>query len=151
MAIALLQKETVLSLNLCSAFWKQLVQQDLDASDLAAFDEMVCQSLCALGSRPLELWLITRPPRTHRVSALSQTPAGSTPVLAVSLLVSLINETEIAISRARSSPRRGSCRLPSRRSPRRSRVETKRPSHVSWRAHIIGEYSAGSRRVHIKR
>ena len=45
MAIALLQKETVLGLNLCSVVWKQLVQQTADASDLAAFDEMVNQSL----------------------------------------------------------------------------------------------------------
>ena len=44
-AIALLQKETVLSLNLCSVVWKQLVQQQSDESDLAAFDQMVCQSL----------------------------------------------------------------------------------------------------------
>ena len=44
-AIALLQKETVLSLNLCSVVWKQLVQETADASDLAAFDQMVCQSL----------------------------------------------------------------------------------------------------------
>ena len=44
-AIALLQKETVLSLNICSVFWKQLVQQQADDSDLAAFDEMVCHSL----------------------------------------------------------------------------------------------------------
>jgi len=45
MGIALLQKETVLGLNLCSVIWKQLVQQVADATDLAAFDEMVCQSL----------------------------------------------------------------------------------------------------------
>jgi len=44
-AIALLEKEAVLSLNLCSVFWKQLVQQQPDASDLAAFDDAVCQSL----------------------------------------------------------------------------------------------------------
>ena len=44
-AIALLQKETILSLSLCSVIWKQLVQQANDASDLAGFDEMVCQSL----------------------------------------------------------------------------------------------------------
>jgi len=44
-AIALLEKETVLSLNLCSVIWKQLVQQPADASDLAGFDEAVCQSL----------------------------------------------------------------------------------------------------------
>ena len=40
MGISLLQKETVLGINLCSVIWKQLVQQDADASDLAAFDEM---------------------------------------------------------------------------------------------------------------
>ena len=45
MAMALLQKETVISLSLCSVFWKQLVQQQADDSDLAAFDEMVCHSL----------------------------------------------------------------------------------------------------------
>ena len=44
-AMALLQKETVLSLNLCSVVWKQLVQSPRDASDLAGFDEMACQSL----------------------------------------------------------------------------------------------------------
>ena len=44
-AIALLETETVLSLNVCSVFWKQLVQQQPDASDLAAFDDAVCQSL----------------------------------------------------------------------------------------------------------
>ena len=44
-AIALLQKETVLSLNLCSVVWKQLVQQPTDAADLAGFDQMVNQSL----------------------------------------------------------------------------------------------------------
>jgi len=44
-AIALLQKETVLSLNLCSVVWKQLVQQPAYKSDLAGFDEMVMQSL----------------------------------------------------------------------------------------------------------
>ena len=36
---------SVLSLNLCSVIWKQLVQQASDATDLAGFDEMVMQSL----------------------------------------------------------------------------------------------------------
>jgi len=45
MGISLLQKDTVLGINLCSVFWKQLVQELADATDLAAFDEMVCQSL----------------------------------------------------------------------------------------------------------
>ena len=44
-AICLLQKETVLSLNLCSVLWKQLVQQPRTATDLEAFDERVCHSL----------------------------------------------------------------------------------------------------------
>ena len=35
----------MLSLNLTSAIWKQLVQCPLDETDLAAFDEMACQSL----------------------------------------------------------------------------------------------------------
>jgi len=45
MAMSLLQKETVVSLSLCSVFWKQLVQQPADAQDLAGFDEAVCSSL----------------------------------------------------------------------------------------------------------
>jgi len=45
MAMSLLQKETVVSLSLCSVFWKQLVQQVADSTDLAGFDEAVCSSL----------------------------------------------------------------------------------------------------------
>jgi E3 ubiquitin-protein ligase HERC2 len=45
MAMALLQKETVVSLSLCSVFWKQLVQQPAESGDLAGFDEAVCSSL----------------------------------------------------------------------------------------------------------
>jgi len=45
MGISLLQKDTVLGINLCSVFWKQLVQEIANDSDLASFDEMVCQSL----------------------------------------------------------------------------------------------------------
>jgi hypothetical protein len=41
MAMALLQKETVISLSLCSVFWKQLVQQPADGADLAGFDDAV--------------------------------------------------------------------------------------------------------------
>jgi len=44
-AFSLMQKETALSLSICSVMWKHLTQQPLDESDLAAFDEMVCQSL----------------------------------------------------------------------------------------------------------
>ena len=40
MGISLLQKETVLGINVCSVVWKQLVQQMAEATDLAAFDEM---------------------------------------------------------------------------------------------------------------
>lgn len=39
MAISLLQKETVLGIDLCSVVWKQLVQQAAEGADLAAFDE----------------------------------------------------------------------------------------------------------------
>jgi len=45
MAMSLLQKETTISLSLCSVVWKQLVQQAADTSDLAGFDEMVNNSL----------------------------------------------------------------------------------------------------------
>ena len=44
MAMALLQKETVISLSLCSVFWKQLVQQPADGADLAGFDDAVRSS-----------------------------------------------------------------------------------------------------------
>ena len=43
--MALLQQDTVLSLNLCSVVWKQLVQSAPDHTDLAGYDEMACQSL----------------------------------------------------------------------------------------------------------
>lgn len=44
-AFALMQKETVLTLSLCSVVWKQLVQEPLDTQDLAGFDESVMNSL----------------------------------------------------------------------------------------------------------
>ena len=53
-ALALLQKETALSMSLCSVFWKVLVQQPLESSDLAAYDEMVAQSLFKIEHIELE-------------------------------------------------------------------------------------------------
>jgi E3 ubiquitin-protein ligase HERC2 len=45
LGFALLQKETAVTLSLCSVVWKQLVHEPLDVHDLAGFDEMMAQSL----------------------------------------------------------------------------------------------------------
>jgi E3 ubiquitin-protein ligase HERC2 len=54
LGFALLQKETVVTLSLCSVVWKQLVHEPLDVHDLTGFDEMMAQSLTKLEDIHLE-------------------------------------------------------------------------------------------------
>ena len=58
MALAILQQETVLSLNLCSVVWKALAQERADGADLAGFDEAVQHSLVKLEHIEAEVRLI---------------------------------------------------------------------------------------------